>query len=277
MLKSELNVNEIDVKYRTYFKGIPPQPIKLQIPGWAGVHNKHTNGDEPQPWHCPPFVSGSTYGLELIYPFDTECRVIRKDGNVIFEGDFSNESPWSETGKPASPPFMSFAPNHYGFTSSLDIMPPDNCITRLEPHPRFYTDTTGTCPIAITGHIAPWWSKIFFVVFKSPREGETHIFRYGEPYAQLLILHNKVIYNIKEMTIEEQRTREKLSSKIDNLTEEVANKIWHDYRGNKFNDRYKVLSKIAQNENIDDYLNNKTKIKESKKKPIKKMPRKFFK
>ena len=57
---------------------------------------------------------------------------------------------------------------------------------RTEPHPRFYTDPTDTTPIAVPALIRRWWPMIFFLVFKSPPEGKTHIFRPGEPFAQIL-------------------------------------------------------------------------------------------
>src|SRR5690606_23982786 len=150
------DMTKLEVKYRLWYKGIPPKPIKLQIPGWAGENNDHSDGAKPQPWMCPPFVDGSTYGLELIYPFETECRITRKNNEVIFNGDFSKESVWDDSRQaipPGSPPFLSFAPDHYGMTSSLDIMPPENYCFRIEPHPRFYTDQTGECPIAVAGNI----------------------------------------------------------------------------------------------------------------------------
>ncbi len=55
---------------------------------------------------------------------------------------------------------------------------------RTEPHPRFYTDTTDTVPIAVPALLrTEWWLTISFVVFKSPGVGRTHIFRPGELYA----------------------------------------------------------------------------------------------
>src|SRR5581483_5793386 len=116
-------------------KGLPPRQIRLQIPGWAGDSHDHGDGAKPQPWHCPPWVDGSTYGLELIYPFDTECHVVNDNGEIKFIGDFSPEQP---TGI-KFPPFMTFAPGHYGYTSALDIQVPDDHVLRIEPHPRFYT------------------------------------------------------------------------------------------------------------------------------------------
>lgn len=76
-------VQKIGIKYRTWFKGVAPRPIRLEIPGWAG----EKNWESGQPWHCKPFVDGATYGLELIYPYDTEVAVVSKNGvsEFLFE------------------------------------------------------------------------------------------------------------------------------------------------------------------------------------------------
>lgn len=59
----------------------------------------------------------------------------------------------------------------------LDLKVGKDWAVRTEPHPRFYTDTTGTVPIAVPALLrTEWWPMISFVVFKSPAEGETHIF-----------------------------------------------------------------------------------------------------
>lgn len=231
---------EIEVLYRTWFNGKPPKPIRLEIPGWAGDSRGHDNGDRPQPWHCQPFVDGSTYGLEIIYPFKAECHVHRIDGELVFEGDFSNEG-----APPNFPkvPFSAFAPGHFGCTSALDIKPPPGYCLRIEPHPRFYTDETGTVPIAVAGHIQEWWSRIFFIAFKSPPEGGTHIFRSGEPMAQVILVPYKVKYDIKEMSKEEadkRNRREDILSKCGHS--QVAKHPWKDYKGHQFDDKYKVLS-----------------------------------
>ena len=45
---------------------------------------------------------------------------------------------------------------------------------RTEPHPRFYTDTTGTVPIAVPALLrTEWWPMISFIVFKAPTKGQT--------------------------------------------------------------------------------------------------------
>lgn len=232
------NTTKIDVLWRG-LKNLPPRPIKLQIPGWSGHDLNHGDGAAPQPWHCPPFVDGSTYGLELVYPFDAECSVSIKNGELhIDSGDYAEEIHPSMK----DPPFKQFAPNHYGFTSSLDLLVPDDMIVRVEAHPRFFTDTTGTCPCAVPGHIhTAFWPRIFFVVFKAPWPGQTHVFRKGEPYAQILVLPRQTLYNLKPMTEEQANTRERTSSYISECGEEIAKHSWVDSTGKFFDDKYKVL------------------------------------
>lgn len=231
-------MDKIKIKYRTYYKGVPPKKIKLKIPGWSGDNKDHKDGSKPQPWHCVPFVEGSTYGLELIYPFEEECIVKREDGQVKFLADFSN-SPWGD-----NPPFQSFAPDHYGFTSSLNLMPPEGYATRIEPHPRFFTDTTGTVPIAVPGHIRRWWPRIFFVAFKSPSEGQSHYFRFGEPYASLLFVPEKMDYDLEKMTDKEINSMKFREAKILKSKNTICKNDWHDHEGNNFDDKYKQLNKI---------------------------------
>ena len=113
-------MKEILVKYRTWHLGTAPRPTRLQMPGWAGQNRDHGNGATPQPWHCPPFVDASTYGHELVYPFKSESTVRRINGDLIFDGDFSDEQ-WSinEAGMSVS--------GTDSVTLSLDgITPPDS-------------------------------------------------------------------------------------------------------------------------------------------------------
>lgn len=228
----------IDVGWRTNHKGIPPRPIKLEIPGWSGHDLRHNDGASPQPWHCPPFVDGSTYGLELLYPFDAQCTVSMHDGVIRFDADFSPEMHSSM----GDPPFKAFAPRHYGFTSSLDLQVPDDMVVRLEPHPRYFTDHTDTCPCAVPGHIqGSFWPRIFFVVFKAPPPGQTHVFRKGEPYAQILIVARKVHYDVRMMGPDSARERELNSGYIHQCSDQLARHTWLSDSGQKFNDKYKVL------------------------------------
>lgn len=265
----------MEIKYRLWAKGIPPKPIKLEIPGWAGSHNKHETGHSSQPWHCVPFIDASCYGLELLYPFDTECIVNNKDGNITFEGDFTNECIWSE--KP-SPPFTRFSANHFGFTSSLDLLIPEDHVIRVEPHPRFFTDMTGTCPIAVPGHIHRWWGRIFFIAFKAPLIGQSYIFKKNEPYAQILIVPQKVDYQIEPMTEEEAKLRSKRESRIATLAKQICKKSWTDDAGNCFDDKYKQLLAIynkSGESGIDAFLDQK--LQEKKTIPRAKLLGKYIK
>jgi hypothetical protein len=231
-------MNQIEILWRTTYKGLRPRPIKLQIPGWAGHDLNHGDGATPQPWHCPPFVDGSTYGLELLYPFDAECSVSIRNGVLHFDVDFAEEIHPSMKG----PPFKEFAPNHYGFTSSLDLLVPDDMVVRVEAHARFFTDTSGTCPCAVPGHIhTAFWPRIFFVVFKAPWPGQIHVFRKGDPYAQVLVLPRKTRYDTKPMGEEQAKARESMSAIMNEGGEEIAKHGWVDNKGNYFNDKYKVL------------------------------------
>ncbi|MHA2043428.1 MAG: hypothetical protein ACW99G_01465 [Candidatus Thorarchaeota archaeon] len=215
----------------------------------------HSDGDKPQPWHCQPFIDGSTYGLEVIYPHKYECAVKRINGEVVFDGDFSEDRCVNSYLK--EKPFSSFAPNHYGCTSGLDIKPPDGYCVRIEPHPRFYTDNTNTVPIAVAGHLSGWWSRIFFIAFKSPLEGESHIFREGDPIAQMIFVPKKVSYDIRLMTKEETTKRADREKILSKCGVEASKHIWTDHIGHKFDDKYKVLTSIYAQEGeagIDKYL-----------------------
>jgi hypothetical protein len=242
-------MEKLQIKWRKWYNGIAPRLTKLEIPGWAGEPNNHTSGDKPQPWHCTPFIEGTTYGLELCYPFDTECHVKNIDGEIVFEGDFSEENKMCEDVN--LPPFLSFSPGHFGMTSALDIKVPSGYILRLETHPRFYTDCTTTVPCALPAHIqTEWWSKIFFVVFKNPVPGQTIIFRKGEPYGQALVLPKKVEYDIQEMSQVEQFQRAHLDAQIDKYRKQIVKNDWFDYKGNNFDDKYKILSSIFAKKGI---------------------------
>lgn len=273
-------MDKIKLKCRSWYKGVFPSTIKLEIPGWAGKQNKHKNGDQPQPWHCIPFVEASTYGLELVYSFDTECKVKNINGNIVFEGDFSEENKSCPEVK--LPPFLSFSSGHFGMGSCLDIEVPDGYSLRTEPHPKFYTDSTGTVPCCIPGHIqTSWWPKIFFVVFKNPNLNQEIIFRKNEPYGQILIVPDKIQYEIEKMTSDEENTRNQLSYIIEKNISKIASNCWRDNKGNNFSDKYKQISKIYKKDGktgVERFLKNFSKDSNdlSFKKEIKKIKKRLF-
>ena len=176
--------SHVEIRYRTIGKALPPQPIKLTIPEWSGSPEmKPRNGSEPQPWHCPPFREGSTYGLELLYPFDAECGVINENGQIRFKWDPAQEPETPSNGNS----FFSIGPEpgFFSFETSLEIQSPPGHILRTAPHPRFFTDRTGTVPLATCGHWNTDRPGTLRVSFKSPSPGQRHVFRKGEPYVQI--------------------------------------------------------------------------------------------
>src|SRR5262249_3844267 len=151
---------------------------------------------------------GCTYGLELVYPFETECQVVNDNGDVRFEWDFAREPGGVLTGGE----FMHFAPRratkYYLFNTRVDIQAPPGHVLRTEPHPRSFTDDIGTVPLAMIAHLQnEWYPRVLFVVFRAPRPGERHVFRKGEPYVQLLFVPQRVRYEPTPLSPEEEAAR----------------------------------------------------------------------
>lgn len=231
------------VRYRTYYKGIPPRPTKLEVPGWAG--EKHWKSG--QPWHCKPFIDAVTYGLELLYPFDKEVRVTAKNG----ESKFEYEGEWTEQ----SFPFMNFAPNHFGFTSSLDIKTEKGFGTMILPHPRLFTDMTGTVPLPVQGMLeSDWWPKIFFIAFKAPVEGQEYVFRKDEGIAQFIFLPKNIEYDLAPMTEQEANQRANCEAFLTKYEKNISTRTWNDGSNNVFDNKYKVLSNYAKRGQLNAFL-----------------------
>src|SRR5688572_28765741 len=222
-------MDKLQIKYATYAKALPPQPIRLKTPGWAGAADKMEDGSAGQPWHCLPFVEASTYGLELIYQFDTQCQVINDNGLVRFDWDYSKEPGGDLTGAEFATFFPKEASKYYLFTTRIDIQAPPGYVIRTEPHPRFFTDAINTVPCAIIGHLqTEWWARKLFVVFKVPSPGQRHIFRKGEPYAQIIFVPQRLNYELIKMTPEEEAHRRKLDVQIETARLQIADNVWHN-------------------------------------------------
>lgn len=198
------------VLVRTREKRLAPRRTKLEIPGWAGERTPRAEGAHEQPWHCALFSEGAQYGFELFYPYSNELRVETRDGRLHLEGDFG---PCPEEGL-QWPPFRDFGGDYYTYQILLDLKVPPGFALRIEPHPRFYTDRTDTCPIAVQALIRRWWPMMFFCVFKSPTEGRTHVFRPGEPFAQILVIPEEAPFELEDMGPEEAAERELQSLRI---------------------------------------------------------------
>lgn len=195
------------VKYRSFRPNLVPRRTRLEIPGWAGDEDPRADGSHEQPWHCIPFSEAARAGIELLYPHEDELRVSVRDGAFAFDGDFGSSAD-------RRPPFRSFGKDYYTYQLLLDLKVETEFALKIEPHPRFFTDTTGTVPIAVPAVLRHWWPMIYFLVFKSPAEGYVHIFRPGEPFVQITLVQPEQKFELVEMSEEEAAERELQSERI---------------------------------------------------------------
>lgn len=167
------------VKWRSLDPRLAPRRTKLPVPGWGGEDVPRADGALEQPWHCIPFTEAATGGIELLFPYDVELHVHGREDGPAFEtvGAGGEE-----------PPFRRFGAPYYTWQCLLDLRVEDGFAVKVETHPRFYTDTTGSVPVAVPALIRPWWPMIYFAVFKTPPRGQTHIFRPGEPFIQFSVV-----------------------------------------------------------------------------------------
>jgi Flp pilus assembly protein TadD len=244
-------MEKLTIHYCSYAKALPPQAIRIAPGGWSGSSEKMEDGSQPQPWHCLPYVEGATYGLELIYQFDTECQVVNDNGTVHFDWDFTREP----GGVLSGGEFAAFEPRYaskfYLFNTRLDLQPPAGHVLRTEPHPRFFTDDTGTVPLAMVGHLQnEWYPRQPFVVFRAPRPGQRHIFRKGEAYAQLLAVPQRVSYEAVPMDKEQEARRRELERSIRAAKDQIADNSWRSPDGAEFNNHYKMLARVFARDGV---------------------------
>jgi hypothetical protein len=234
-----------DVKYRVVNPGLQPRRTKLEMPGWAGKPDPRRDGSHEQAWHCMPFTEGAQYGIEIFYPHNNELRVTRKDGQFIFDGDFGPKPDDSDL---MWPPFRSFGADYYTYQLLLDLKVGKDWAVRTEPHPRFYTDPSDTVPIAVPALLrTEWWPMIAFVVFKSPAEGRSHIFRPGEPMLQLLVLPVTADFNLIAMDEEEAAEREMRGRRIHASRPALAaDSTWTSSSDTVFDGTYRHLMRAAK-------------------------------
>ena len=195
------------IKYRSHHPGLTPRRTRMEVPGWAGRSEPRQDGSMEHAWHCLPFTEAARAGVELCYPHPDELRVTRRDGVQHFEGDFG-------PGDVRRPPFRSFGSDYFTYQLLLDLKVADGLALKTEPHPRFFTDPTGTVPVAVPAVIRHWWPMIYFAVFKSPLEGQSHVFRPGEPFMQITVVAEEDAPDLVEMGEEEAAERELQSRRI---------------------------------------------------------------
>lgn len=198
------------IKYRMSGEDLRPRRTKLEIPGWAGEPERRTDGSHEYAWHCVPFTEAAKYGVEVFYPYDNELHVSTRNRKLVMEGDFG---PPPTPGR-NWPPFRNFGESFYTYQILLDLKPEPGYAMKVETHPSFYTDTTGTAPIAVPALIREWWPMLYFIVFKSPPEGQTHIFRPGAPMAQFTMVSAECDVELVAMSEDEAAERELQSRRI---------------------------------------------------------------
>jgi hypothetical protein len=152
--------------------------------------------------------------LELLYQYETECHIINNAGDLRIEWDYRKE-PGGVLGQDEFSIAATRPAHSYVFATSVDMQAPPGHVLRTEPHTRFFTDTTGTVPVAIVGHVkTEWWAKKLFVSFKAPDAGQRHIFRKGEPYVQILFVPQRMAFPTIKMNPDEEVARSQLEEGI---------------------------------------------------------------
>ena len=228
------------VKVRAYDPRLRPRRTRIELPGWAGQPEPRVDGSHEQPWHCIPFSEAAKAGMELCYPGRAVLQVRKEGDDWMFEDDGSD----TET-NPAA--FRSFGEHYYTFQTSLDLKVTPEFAIKMETHPRFYTDITGTVPLAVPAIIRHWWPMIFFVVFKAPDPGQTHVFRPGEPFLQLSIVPMDEQIEIVDMPADEAAERELQSRRIyESRNTLSADTQWTSSTNTVFDGTYRRMSVAAR-------------------------------
>ena len=232
------------VKCRLYEQRLAPRRTKLEIPGWGGQSEPRRDGNREQPWHCVPFSESAQYGIEIFYPYDNELRVSTRDGKLVLDGDWGQD-PGSGI---AWPPFRTFGDKFYTYQLLLDLKVGKDWAVRTEPHPRFYTDPTDTVPIAVPALLrTEWWPMISFVIFKTPPEGRTHVFRPNEPMLQILVVPINADFKLTEMDENEAAEREMRGRRIHNSRPTLAeDSTWTSKTNTVFDGTYRHLLRAAK-------------------------------
>ena len=231
------------VKYRAVHPNLVPRRTRLEVPGWAGASEPRADGSHEQPWHCIPFSEAARSAIELPYPYENELHVCNRDGELIFEEHCSVE-PGPED---PAPPFRRFGRDYYTYQLLLDLKVEDGFALKAETHLRFYTDTTGTVPVAVPAIIRHWWPMIYFVVFKSPAIGAAHIFRPGEPFMHITVVQADEKLELSEMLAEEAAERELQSQRIYASRNSLsADSRWTSSTNTVFDGTYRRLAGAAK-------------------------------
>jgi hypothetical protein len=88
---------------------------------------------------------------------------------------------------------------------------------------------------------------LFFIVFKSPAEGGSHIFRSGEPFAHILVLPEECEFALAEMTDDERADRELRARRIHRARSTLsADTHWSSRTNTVFDGTYRHMLRSAE-------------------------------
>jgi hypothetical protein len=88
---------------------------------------------------------------------------------------------------------------------------------------------------------------ISFVVFKSPLEGRTHLFKPGEPFMQMLFIPAEQEFELLEMDEEEAAERELRGRRIHASRDTLSKETWWTSSTNTvFDGTYRHLLRAAK-------------------------------
>ena len=88
---------------------------------------------------------------------------------------------------------------------------------------------------------------LFFCVFKAPREGETHIFRCGEPMLQMLVVPAEPDIELVDMRVDEKGERELQARRIhESRTTLSADTKWTSASNTVFDGTYRFMMRAAK-------------------------------
>jgi Flp pilus assembly protein TadD len=89
------------------------------------------------------------------------------------------------------------------------------------------------------------------VVFKVPPPGQRHIFRKGEPFAQVIFVPRRVKYDLLPMTADEETARRLSAQRVEVARNEIGTNLWVNSDGSEQSNYYKVLSAAFSREGDD--------------------------
>lgn len=231
-----LRKHELEVRYRRLAEAPAPRNAAAGPPlrGQAGL---------PSPFQCPVFMDAAQYGVEVLYPYETECRISWKGAEPVVSGNFgappAESIPW--------PPVRWVNPEHYSLLTCVDLVPDAGHLLRIGPHPRYFNDRSGTVPAAVVGNLdSVHWPMFLFLTFKSPLEGQEHVLRFGDPLAQIVCVPNGVRYRLVEMSPMEQSMREQHAQDLMQARHKLATRSWVSELGHRFDNLYRLVKRSTQ-------------------------------